>query len=150
MSLFGNKSAPIQATWSGNATYTLTNAYIASDDITIDFPKRLTIYPYYSAGAAEVGNTLDWVLEVNPLDAISDPTGVYWSQMGNYVNAAGTWTEQNSKFLDNQGVAGTYEPGVPLDFTNLNGSRMRFRIKENGVMVNPGTCRIWVVKADIS
>ena len=148
--MFGFKSAPKAVEWSGNSTYTLTAGYVASDEMTVDFPKRLTIYPYYAAGAAEAGNSFDFVLECNPLDAASDPSGAYWSQMGSWVNAGGTWSEQNSKFLVLQGVAGTYEPGVPLDFTNLNASRIRFRCKENGVMVNFGHARVWVVKSDIS
>lgn len=144
------KSASIQATWSGSGTYTLTNAYVASAEIVVDFPKRITIYPYYSAGAAETSNTLDIVVESNPLDSTEDSAGTYWAQEGNYINTAGTWQEQNSKYLVTQGTPGTYEPGVPIYFTCLNAKRIRIKVKENGVAANYGTIRMWVVKADIS
>jgi hypothetical protein len=146
----GSKSAAKAAEWSGVTTKLLTNSYVASDEMVIDFAKRVTIYPFYAAGATESGNSLDFVLECNPLDSTSDPSGTYWSQTGNYIDSAGTWQEENAKFLVSQGVALSYEPGVPLDFTNLNASRIRFKCKENGVSANYGNVRIWVVKSDIS
>jgi hypothetical protein len=148
--MWGSKSAAKAVEWSGVSTKTLTNSYVASDEMLVDFPKRMTIFPYYSAGATETGNNLDFVLEVNPLDSNQDPTGVYWSQVGNYIDSAGTWTEQNSKFLVVQGTPGVYEPGCPLDYTNLNAARIRFKCKENGVASNYGSIRFWVVKADLT
>ena len=145
-----NKSASIPVTYSGSSTYTLTGSYVASDDIVVDFAKRVTIYPEYSAGLGETMNYLDFVVYVNPLDSTNDPSGLYWHQTGEWSNAAGTNTEVASKFLVAQGVAGTYRPGVPIDFTNMNCSRFRIRAKENGVSNTFGAMRMFVVKSDIS
>ena len=148
--MWGNKSAAKAVEWSGVSTKLLTASYVASDEMIVDFPKRMTIFPYYSAGGAETGNTLGFVLEVNPLDLASDPTGAYWSQIGGFTNSSGTYSEQSSDFIIAQGTAGVYRGGVPLDYTNLNAARIRFKCKENGVDTNYGSVRIWVVKADLT
>jgi hypothetical protein len=146
----GAKSAVVPITFSGSSTYTLTSSYVASDAIDISFAKRLTIYPEYSAGATETLNNLDFVVEVNPLDSTADSTGLYWAQVGQYSNAAGTNTELANKFLVLQGTPGTYRAGVPIDFTNLNAAQIRIKAKENGVSANYGSMRMFLVKSDIS
>ena len=131
-----NKSAPILVTWSGQSTYTLTTSFVvASDEILVEFAKRVSIYPYYNAGTGATIGQLNFILQANALDSQKDPSGLFWTDQGSYTESSGTWTEEVATYVVNQGAVGTYRGGPTLDFSNLNAQRIKIKVKE----VNPGS-----------
>jgi hypothetical protein len=146
MSIPGSKSAPVQVTFSGNGTVQLTGSYVQSDPVLVDFAKRLTVIPSYSAGGS--ASTLDFTFDVNPFDESSDPSGSYWCQAGSWCSDSGHGTEVPMDYSVTAGSVGVYRNGTPLDISNLNASRIRIRVKESGTV--GGNARLFIVKSDIS
>ena len=140
-----------KVTWGTPDTfeYTLTTSYVASDPITVDFAKRLTLYGYYKGGSGSSTNTVSIYIEANPFDATEDASGAFWSQVGIYNDTAGTWAQEAAVFTATQTTAGTYKNEVPIDFTNVNAKRIRLVVKENVGAGSAGTAKFVIAKNDI-
>jgi len=143
------KSALQQVEWSKVTSVLLTTSYVASDDIKVDFAKRFSLFAYYTSGAASSGNKLDFTLETNPYNAEQDPTGLYWSQAGDWVNTAGTLTEEPFNFQVAQATAGSMKTAITIDFGDLNAARARVKVKEVVNTGAAGTIKMSFVKNDI-
>lgn len=124
-----------------------TSDLIVSADKVIDYAKSFTVYPFYAAGAAESGNTMEMTLWINPFDAPADPSGLYWSQIGQYTNSSGTLSEQNYTYVIAQGTAGAFKAGTPIPFKigEHSGYRIRAQLTEKGVAANFGMARLVIV-----
>ena len=116
--------------WSGVNTKTLTTSYVASDAIDISFAKRGTLFPYYTAGAGTTTNQVDFYFEINPLDSVTDPTNLYWSQLGIYTDSTGTWSKEAAHYVITQGTASTQLNCIPIFITQLDALQFRVQTKE--------------------
>lgn len=150
--LYSTKSSLIPVVWGATSALELTLESTAqtSNVIPCPFAKRATLYVDYKAGASETGNTADFTIEVNPLDAESDPTGLYWSTLGIYTDSTGTWSQEKATYAVAQGTGGSYAMGVPIKITNLDAMQIRFTAKESGVASNKGSVKCFLVKNEIT
>jgi hypothetical protein len=143
------KSALVPVLFSGVTEYTLTTSNVASDAIPIPFTKRMTLYPYYKAGVGAVTGVLDITIEINPYYPSEDPSGAYWSQISNFIDTSGVWTEELADYRIGQGVAGAYRAGSPISLSNIDAVQVRFKVKE----INPGAagaCKLLLVKNELT
>ena len=139
------KTGLITAKWSGNDPYTLTASFVASDEIVVDFTKRLTLFPAYKGGAGGTTNVLSYQVQFNPLNATQDPSGLYWATYGIFTDSSGTWSEEAATYTSTQTTAGTYKAGVPLVLGQVDAQRMRILVKET---VNAGAAGVVRVQVD--
>ena len=130
-------------TFGGSDPYTLTTSLVASNAENIRFSKLANLFAYYTPGAGGSTNTAQITVEVNPFNATEDPNNLYWSQVGQYTNASGTWTEELATFTSNTStVAGTRHALVPIDLTNLAVCQIRVKAKETVGAGSAGTIRV--------
>jgi len=143
------KSGSIEVQWAGAFPYTLTTSYVASDPVNIDYADSFTIYPYYSAGSAETNNTIQYTVELNPLDGVADSGNLFW-QPNTYETESptGTFTKQDITYNGAQGTAGTYQATGSLTFQGISASRVRIKVKESGVASNAGTVKFYIAKSN--
>ena len=128
------KNATYTAKFSTNEDYTLTTSFVASDAIALDFAKKITIFPYYTATAAT--NVLTFTVEVNPYNAEVDADGDYWTDLGSWVNSSGTYAEEISQYVSDASAGSSLTALKPLNIAQFDAQRIRITAKET---VNAGT-----------
>jgi len=139
-----------EMTFSGNKDYTLTTSFVASSAIRIAFTKKVTVFPYYTPGVGGTGNKLNYQIEINPYSAEEDPTNLYWSPVGDYIDSSGTWTEEPGTFLSLAGTASTQSNLVNLDLTDAANYQLRIKAKETVGGGSAGTARFVVTTNTIN
>lgn len=137
-------------TYSGSPVYTLTTSLVASDVLAVKFSKLANIFSYYTPGAGGTGNSLYFEVEVNPFNASEDPSGLYWSPVGEFIDSTGTWTEEPANFNSAAGTASTQKNVVPLDLTSLAVAQVRVKAKETVVGGAAGTVKFVVTTNTIN
>lgn len=144
-----NKAGTQKVTFSSNFEYTLTSSSVASDAIDVSFAKRLSLYGYYKGGAGSTTNTVSIIVEINPFDSVEDSAGDFWSPDGIYLDTSGTWAQEARTFTYTQTTAGTYKKQIPIDLSNVNAKRIRFKAQENVGAGSAGSLELVIVKNDI-
>lgn len=126
------KSSAKAVTFSGSGEYTLTGSLVASDVVRTDYANMVTIYAIYTPDASATGTlTLEFTVEVNPYDEQTDTTDAYWSPVGIYKDAAGTWTEEPGAYVSAAGTAATAQTITPLVLEEVNAAQLRIKAKDN-------------------
>jgi len=127
----------------GHDPYTLTTSLVASNETEIKFSKLANIFAFYTPGAGGTGNSCNLTVEVNPFNAKEDPTGLYWSQVGQFVNTTGAWKEEPAVFSSNSSTTAAVQHNVvPLDLTNLAVCQIRVKAKETVGGGSPGKVKV--------
>jgi len=150
------KANEFSVTWGDEveSDVVLTGDMQFSNDVMVDFTKRGTLYALWTPGAST--RTLQFQIQVNPypVNKVNQVTTItndeYWSTYGSYTESTGTMTPTALTYESEQSTDTDPLTIVPILIPQIDASRMRIGVMEDGATSDGGTVKFIFIENTIN